>query len=193
MRVPYVSAALLSLTALAACQESQSVDRSAPPAAEAPASPAPSPAAPQEVPPVADRAPPSRVEKSEAEWRKSLTPQQYHVLREKGTERAYTGEYWDTKTAGTYRCAGCGHELFRSEMKFDSHCGWPSFDRELPGAKIEKTDDRTLGMVRTEVTCPRCGGHLGHLFDDGPTETGMRYCINSAAIDLVEDASAPKK
>ena len=135
---------------------------------------------------------PDRVEKSEEEWRRELTREQYHVLRESGTERAYTGEYWDTKTPGTYRCAGCGHELFRSEMKFDSHCGWPSFDRELPGAKIERTDDASLGMMRTEVTCPRCGGHLGHLFDDGPTETGMRYCINSAAIDLVEDGRATK-
>jgi len=135
---------------------------------------------------------PDRVEKSEEEWRKTLTPQQYHVLREKGTERAYSGKYWDTKTPGVYRCAGCGHELFRSDMKFDSHCGWPSFDREAAGAGIVKSPDDSLGMMRTEVTCPRCGGHLGHLFDDGPTDTGMRYCINSASIDLVPEPSPPK-
>jgi peptide-methionine (R)-S-oxide reductase len=133
-----------------------------------------------------------KVTKSDAEWRAQLTPEQYRVLREKGTERAFTGAYYDTKTPGLYRCAGCGAELFRSDAKFDSGCGWPSFDRELAKGRIVETVDKSHGMVRTEVTCARCGGHLGHLFDDGPTDTGMRYCINSASIDLVPDAGAQK-
>ena len=181
LRPPSVLAAVLAsaaaAVALGACGERRVVSEPAP--QERPEQ--------QEV-----RAVPDRVEKSEEEWRKSLTPEQYRVLREKGTERAFTGKYWETTTSGTYRCAGCGHELFRSDMKFDSHCGWPSFDRETAGAGIVKTKDDSLGMSRTEVTCPRCGGHLGHLFDDGPTETGLRYCINSAAIDLVPEP-APKK
>jgi peptide-methionine (R)-S-oxide reductase len=179
LSVSLASVSLTALLLLAACGD----HRTAAPAAGAPAAP------PEEVPPVADPKTGS-VEKSEAEWRAALSAEQYHVLREKGTERAFTGKYWDTKTAGTYRCAGCGHELFRSEAKFDSHCGWPSFDRELGRAAIVKTEDRSFGMLRTEVTCPRCGGHLGHLFDDGPTDTGLRYCINSAAVDLAEDAGA---
>lgn len=134
--------------------------------------------------------PPAKVARTEAEWKALLTPEQYRVLREKGTERAFTGAYWDTKTPGVYRCAGCGAELFRSDSKFDSGCGWPSFDRELAKGRIVETPDGTLGMMRTEVTCAACGGHLGHLFDDGPTETGMRYCINSASIRLEADAGA---
>jgi peptide-methionine (R)-S-oxide reductase len=127
-----------------------------------------------------------KVEKGDAEWRAELTPEQYAILRRKGTERAFTGVYWDTKIPGVYRCAGCGHELFDSEAKFDSGCGWPSFDRPISQSGIDEQTDTSHGMIRTEVTCSRCGGHLGHVFPDGPPTTGLRYCINSAAIDLVE-------
>ena len=122
------------------------------------------------------------VPKTEAEWRARLTPEQYHVLREKGTERAGTGKYWKTTEAGEYRCAGCGALLFLSDSKFDSHCGWPSFDRAT--ANIVESRDDSYGMVRTEITCKRCGSHVGHVFDDGPTSSGLRYCVNSASVDL---------
>ncbi len=122
--------------------------------------------------------------KTEAEWRDKLTPEQYQVLRKSGTERAFTGEYWDSKTAGTYRCAGCGEELFSSDTKYESRSGWPSFYAPLNPEIIDEESDRAFGMVRIEVKCANCGGHLGHLFDDGPNPTGLRYCINSAALDL---------
>ena len=126
----------------------------------------------------------TKLERSDEEWKRLLTPEAYHVLREKGTERAFTGEYWDTKTAGTYKCAGCGLELFKSDAKFDSGCGWPSFFEPLEGAHLTETVDLSHGMKRIEITCSGCGGHLGHVFPDGPKPTGLRYCINSVSIDL---------
>jgi peptide-methionine (R)-S-oxide reductase len=131
-----------------------------------------------------------KIEKTDAEWRAELAPEQYRVLRQKGTERAFTGQYWDTKLPGTYRCAGCGQELFSSEAKFDSGCGWPSFDRPLEEEVVEEHRDTSHAMIRTEVTCSRCGGHLGHVFPDGPPTTGLRYCINSAAVKLDEEGPA---
>jgi peptide-methionine (R)-S-oxide reductase len=127
-----------------------------------------------------------RVEKSEREWRDELTSAQYEVLRRKGTERAFTGRYVNEKRDGTYRCAGCGAELFSSATKFDSGTGWPSFTEPADRAKVELHEDHSYGMHRIEVTCAACGGHLGHVFPDGPGETGERYCINSCSLELEE-------
>ena len=121
-----------------------------------------------------------------ADLKNKLTPEQYHVTQEKGTERAFTGKYWDTKTPGTYKCVVCGEELFNSDTKYDSGSGWPSFYQPADKSKVDEHTDRSYGMTRTEVTCGKCGAHLGHVFPDGPRPTGMRYCINSASLDLDE-------
>lgn len=118
-------------------------------------------------------------------WKEVLTPEEYHILREKGTERPFSGKYNNFFEEGKYVCAGCGTVLFTDEQKFQSSCGWPSFDDAIPNT-IEETRDLSYGMVRTEITCKKCGGHLGHIFDDGPTKTGLRYCVNSVSIKFEE-------
>ena len=128
----------------------------------------------------------STVQKTEEEWRKTLTPEQYHVLREKGTERPFTGEYADTETPGTYVCVCCGQPLFESEAKYHSGSGWPSYYQPVAADNVEMKRDTSHGMTRTEAICSKCDAHLGHVFEDGPEPTGLRFCINSAALKLVE-------
>jgi len=127
-----------------------------------------------------------KIEKSEEEWRKELSEEEYRILRQKGTERPHTGRYNLHFEKGMYTCAGCGQKLFESDSKFDAHCGWPSFDKSIKGT-VEYVLDKTHGMIRTEIVCSNCGGHLGHVFNDGPTDTGTRYCVNSVSIDFEKE------
>ena len=132
-----------------------------------------------------------KITRTDEEWKKILSPEQYNILRNKGTERPGTGEYNNHAEKGVYTCAGCGTELFTSDQKFDSHCGWPSFDNNIAGGdRVKQVKDFSHGMIRTEIVCAKCGGHLGHIFDDGPTATGQRYCVNSLSLGFKPDADA---
>jgi peptide-methionine (R)-S-oxide reductase len=133
------------------------------------------------------------VKKTDEEWRQALTPEQYRVLRQEGTEMPFANKYWNHHGDGVYTCAGCGQELFASATKFDSGSGWPSYTAPFAPANVKEIEDRTHGMTRVEVECSRCGGHLGHVFDDGPAPTGLRYCINSAALSYAEDKAKEAK
>jgi len=134
-----------------------------------------------------------KVEKTPDEWRKELTDQEFYVLRQKGTERAFTGEFWNSKEKGTYTCAGCGQKLFESGTKFNSGTGWPSFFQPIEKGAVGEEKDTSFGMVRIEVVCSRCEGHLGHVFDDGPRPTGLRYCVNSVSLDFEPVRDEEKK
>ena len=136
--------------------------------------------------------PSGKVAHTDAEWRKLLSAEQYRVMRDKGTDRAFTGKYTDTETPGVYKCAACGEPLFESDDKFHSGCGWPAFSKPIDGAKLVETRDESFGQVRTEVTCAKCGAHQGHVFDDGPGPTHLRYCINSTSINLADKKGAEK-
>jgi peptide-methionine (R)-S-oxide reductase len=193
----HLGAVLVALLSLAGCTPSSSSPNPPSPASSDHAtSSTPSTATPPQV--ATDHKEPAvqTVTRTDEEWKKILTPEQYRVLRQKGTERAFTGKYESTKTKGVYKCAACGAVLFTSDAKFDSGCGWPSFFTPLAKDAVIETVDDSFGMKRTEITCASCGGHLGHVFDDAPNQpTGLRYCINSVSIELVpaEDAAPRDK
>ncbi len=165
MRIPFTTSlsALAVLLTMTACASTRATETEA-------------------VQPPSER--PDAVTKTEAQWRASLSPEEFHVLREAGTERAFTGKYWDNHDDGAYHCAACGLELFDSKTKFESGTGWPSFYNAVGENHVATKVDSTLGMARTEILCARCGGHLGHVFPDGPEPTGLRYCVNGTALDF---------